>query len=801
MLQLTEDQQTAFKQVKTFFKNPEEPALLIYGSAGTGKCCGSDTPIIMSNGEVKMVQDIQQGDLLMGDDSTPREVLSTTQGIGQLYQVSTGNDHYIVNDAHILTLRWNAAIIQKNNLYSVEWLDTNTQWQTSTFDDIHRARAFAQGVFHLVDIPIKEFLELPTDIRVRYSTVYARIEFQPNSDLDELETALAWGKQDIYQATTIPNHFKLGSIWTRASLITGIQQSGWTLENAKSDTLIQDIEWVVNSMGLKINWEQGGRLIPYKRLETPTIKALGPGQYFGFMLNGNGRFVLGNFIVTHNTELTRYIVDYIHDQKITNIGAIAPTHKARRVLERILQRDRLFRIPSFTVASALGKMREHSYIGTHKYRRGSTQKMDSFGCFILDEVSMLDENDLNEILDYCCLHDKKIILIGDACQITSPSQDIECDGDICYKSTNSAFTIANRVKLSEIVRQVKDSDIILLSSTLRDRLEQDLSIPDLLEITKLETNTIVCSYQEAYADFHKEWKEQRSVRMIAYTNAAVRAHNLRIRDDLGYPTTTMQPYELLTGYNNVGWPVPLIENGSDYTITAITQTTSYCIERYPGLVGHLVDLEDTTDNQRISRGLFFIDVTHSKNLRFMEQLVARAELVNQRFSTKESYRHYCKLKNKAVFLENIYKWNNRIWTESELRQLQPLLFTKVNEVIDIARKTIAISELSQKLSEQYGDIIEGRLHDNKAFGDGELFADQFMVVEKDIDYGYSITAHKAQASTYDSVYVDEIDFNKIKDKWNYKLGRLEHRTREKNQLRYVAYTRASSKLRIIQENT
>lgn len=47
---------------------------------GRGKCLGKDTPILMYDGTIKMVQDIQIGDVLMGDDSTPRNVLSLARG-------------------------------------------------------------------------------------------------------------------------------------------------------------------------------------------------------------------------------------------------------------------------------------------------------------------------------------------------------------------------------------------------------------------------------------------------------------------------------------------------------------------------------------------------------------------------------------------------------------------------------------------------------------------------------------------------------------------------------------------------
>ena len=510
----------------------------------------------------------------------------------------------------------------------------------------------------------------------------------------------------------------------------------------------------------------------------------------------NPAIVIAGSAGVGKTRLMRHIVDYLIDTGQTAIAAVAPTHKARRVLEKTLNLERFLPIPSFTVASLLGKMREHTYIGSHKYTNGSRQKMDKYTCFILDEVSMVGDKDLEAILDYICKNDKKIILVGDNCQIPCPSQKLVIEGHICYKPDSCAFEIANMCEMKEIVRQAAESPIIQIATYLREHLVEDSDLHDILTSTGLKEEAIVTCQEDAYVGFMVDWKAKLDVRMIAYTNAAVRTHNRRIRDDLGL-TTPLIVGELLTGYDNVGWPVPVIENGTDYKVLAIQTTAKHHIAGYTGLVGDLVDLIDMVDPTNISRKLFFINARHSQNQTFMLEFVRRAEKVNERLSTKHAYKRYCELKNGVLFLEDIYKYTGTIMTETDFRQSQPLLFTKVSEVINVSRKTIAVSELTRKLDDQYGELVEGRLIDNKPFADGEVFADQYMVVEKNIYYGYALTAHKSQGSTYDSVYVDENDFKKIVDKWNYRLRAIEQRCKERNQLKYVAYTRASQKLRLI----
>jgi len=88
--------------------SPQAPVkgMLLYQSVGTGKCHAKDTPIIMYDGSIRAVQDIVVGDILMGDDSTPRKVLSLATGEDTMYTiVPTKGDKYTVNSEHILCLK------------------------------------------------------------------------------------------------------------------------------------------------------------------------------------------------------------------------------------------------------------------------------------------------------------------------------------------------------------------------------------------------------------------------------------------------------------------------------------------------------------------------------------------------------------------------------------------------------------------------------------------------------------------------------------------------------------------------
>lgn len=82
------------------------------------KCTNPYKENFMYDGTVKKSKDIKVGDLLMGDDSTPRQVLEVCSGRGQMYRVTQANgDPYEVTGNHVLCLKRLARSIPKSSRY------------------------------------------------------------------------------------------------------------------------------------------------------------------------------------------------------------------------------------------------------------------------------------------------------------------------------------------------------------------------------------------------------------------------------------------------------------------------------------------------------------------------------------------------------------------------------------------------------------------------------------------------------------------------------------------------------------
>ena len=80
--------------------------IIIAARPGMGKCLGKGTKVLMYDGSLKNVENIVEEELLMGDDSTPRKVLSIARGQEKMYWIHQNKAmSYRVNESHILSLK------------------------------------------------------------------------------------------------------------------------------------------------------------------------------------------------------------------------------------------------------------------------------------------------------------------------------------------------------------------------------------------------------------------------------------------------------------------------------------------------------------------------------------------------------------------------------------------------------------------------------------------------------------------------------------------------------------------------
>jgi orc1/cdc6 family replication initiation protein len=76
--------------------------VLLHGPVG---CHRKGQLVLMFDGSLKRVEDISEGDVLMGPDSAPRKVLETVRGFGKMVKVRPAKGKsFVVSEDHILTI-------------------------------------------------------------------------------------------------------------------------------------------------------------------------------------------------------------------------------------------------------------------------------------------------------------------------------------------------------------------------------------------------------------------------------------------------------------------------------------------------------------------------------------------------------------------------------------------------------------------------------------------------------------------------------------------------------------------------
>lgn len=501
---------------------------------------------------------------------------------------------------------------------------------------------------------------------------------------------------------------------------------------------------------------------------------------------------LRGYAGTGKSFLTKYIFNWTSENQII-VAGIAPTHKAKKVLENILNQNSFVPVTTMTVASFLNKIKQHSYVGAKNYNgTGKKSKASYFDLFIVDECSMIADKDVNEIIEHVKTNKKKVLFIGDNAQIANPNQTFvkNEDGTISKKDSN-AFDFPTSI-LTTIIRQDNTNPLLDIYTALRLDLFKE---PEISRQNKIINEKGVKFYQDSERFLNKIRRDiNKNVsllkyKVITYTNESVRTYNKFIRDVLNF-TEKFVLDDILMGYNNVGFPDPIIENGQEYIITHIKKVTDHLISNYNEKFickGIIIRCKVVGKESEIT--LFFPEIT--SNIELFTKLKNLANQVNKKGSSPDDFKKYSRLKNQLCFMENIYDYYGSVMSESSMREMHPKLFNNVSYYLTNVSGKIVInsSKYVDKINNLYPGLLESRISDNKMFTDSERLVDKFQIIEKDIDYGYAITAHKAQGSTYHTVYIDELDFNKIGNKWNPYYDREENGTKEKNQLKYVAYTR------------
>lgn len=436
---------------------------------------------------------------------------------------------------------------------------------------------------------------------------------------------------------------------------------------------------------------------------------------------------------TGKTFITNYIIRHCKFSD-SIIRCAAPTHKACRVLSNALNGKKVD-----TIQSLLGLRLNLSLEDFNPVRpqfdpigRNKLQDKTNYTrLLIIDEASMIPTKLYNYLIKVCKGKCCKVITIGDASQL-SPVNERK---SVAFANNNDIYY------LKEIVRQEANNPITDLLKIVRDDIKnKTYRFVDYLNLYPSRYNEIGEGYsvvpKAQFANtIAREFNNPAYTsnidmyRIIAYTNIAVSSWNNYVRNIIVKDAykSVLTRNDLIMSYKNL-----VDEFNSQILINSeeyIVKDISDFVDRKYGFKGIMVKFQ-AIHGGKVTPPILII------NHKDRETLVAYYNIVNgmMRDAMNETdhsartklWRKYYEFKNKYLLCTNILDKNDP---------------TKI-------------------------------------------------VLDRDIDYGFAITSHKSQGSTYENVFADLNDM--LYDKNGHVYTNVDDVLRRV----YVAFSRAKHSLTI-----
>jgi len=297
--------------------------------AGYGKCLKKGTKILLFSGEIKNVEDITTNDILMGDDSNPRKVLSLARGKEQLYTViQRHGENYSVNESHILTLNLlkNKFIKRKKGRYHLFYFDTNSQilykWIYLFYPDciLHYNKLPIENN-KKIDISLLKYLSIHKNAKSLFKGYRNCVEFP---DVNTVIHPYLAGLFLHLDAKEYIINSKSKRLQYLAGILDryGVYYKGFFRIYIDNQILAHKILFLCYTLGFNA-YKNNNAIVLYtdNPQELPLLTLIVDNEkhpkyplyspititkdkvddYYGFVIDGNSRFLLGDCTVTHNT--------------------------------------------------------------------------------------------------------------------------------------------------------------------------------------------------------------------------------------------------------------------------------------------------------------------------------------------------------------------------------------------------------------------------------------------------------------------------------------------------------------------
>lgn len=384
-----------------------------------------------------------------------------------------------------------------------------------------------------------------------------------------------------------------------------------------------------------------------------------------------------------------------------NIVFSATTHQAAGVLKSKVGK---YGFETKTVNSLFGiavstDLEGTKYDASKKIRNLSEDKLHYGDIVIIDEASMLSDDNYNDVVEIAKNKNAKVIFVGDKAQLAPVGQD----------EVSKVFRDSNG-EVVELTKVERTGDNAILSEATAIRNGQNFTYESAFNtqgqgvayVTPQSTE-VISSIIETFTPGLKT--NPNYLRILAFTNASVANYNSKVRQSLGYNGLAPQVGEPMLGYANWGYdrsraalgdPYQFV-NSRSYKVVATQAPYKSGVRLSDGTVCSFdilpLRLEDSMGEQVT---VPFIDIKNNVQNRNSAKLAAQ---------------------EKAILWT---KWRTAQGTQKKV------LLDQINEL------------------------------ENFLFINDNLTGDQNNLLQaKVIDFGYAHTIHKSQGGTYTHVIMDD----------------------------------------------
>ena len=303
-----------------FLKNyisPQTPynGILLYHGVGVGKCFARGTQVLEHSGRWMNVEDVRLDTVLMGDDSGKRNVTCISTGHDEMYNIIPRYNGipYIVSSQHVLCLKY-------------------------LRDD---------GLFQDVNIPVEDYIHLPDDEKARYYGYHSPIVFFPQK----------YSMNASGNFALVNSPMKFYPHVRKTMLEEVIDKEG--IVSVDNEYIIitfkQSTYDLFRSLGIGINIRHGliyayGSNLRFLNLKTLKIhpnmlrhtyftfdvQPCGKDFFYGFEVDGNHKFIIQDYIVTHNSCSAISIAEQFHDDFDKKVLVLMPTNLKENFKKQII---------------------------------------------------------------------------------------------------------------------------------------------------------------------------------------------------------------------------------------------------------------------------------------------------------------------------------------------------------------------------------------------------------------------------------------------------------------------------------